>query len=90
MAVVLCLVQATAEAAARLPITVERSSPGAPVTFGVPFPKGVLASPDQLRVLTADGREVPSQITEVTTWAPVDPSVKWVWVFFFADQGDRR
>ena len=75
-----------AAAPARLPITVERHVEGAPLTFGVPFPKGALASPDQVRVLTAAGREVPSQVTEVATWEPADPSLKWIWVFFFAER----
>lgn len=73
-------------AAERLPLTVQRHAEGAPITLGVPFPRGVLASPDHVRVLTADGREVASQVTEVTSWRPVDPSVKWVWVFFFAER----
>lgn len=72
-----------------LPITIARHQPGAPITLGVPFPKGALASPDHVRIVDADGREVPSQITEVTTWEPADPSVKWVWAFFFAGDGDR-
>jgi hypothetical protein len=40
-------------------------------------------------VLTTDGREIPSQITEVSTWEPADPSVKWIRVFFFAGRDDR-
>ena len=71
----------------RVPLTVERHQTGAPVTLGVPFPRGVLDSPDHVRVLRPDGLEQPSQVTEVTTWDPIDPSVKWVWVFFFADAG---
>lgn len=73
--------------AQQIPLTVERYQPGAPVTLGVPFPVGALASPDHVRVLGPDGRERQSQITEVTTWDPIDPSVKWIWVFFFADAG---
>jgi len=79
--------QAAGAEAGRIPLTVERHQPGAPVTLGVPFPQGALASPDHVRVLRPDGREQPSQVTEVTTWDPIDPSVKWVWVFFFADAG---
>ena len=71
----------------RIPLTVERYLPGAPVTLGVPFPKGALESPDHVRVLRPDGTEQPSQVTEVTTWDPIDPSLKWVWVFFFAEVG---
>ncbi len=62
---------------------------GAPVLFGVPLPRGVLRSPDQVRLLAPDGREVPSQISEVSTWAPADDSIKWIWVFFFAEASDR-
>lgn len=62
--------------------------PGAPIVFGVPFPRGVLHSPDHVRVLSA-GREIPSQISEVSTWAPADDSIKWIWVFFFAERPDR-
>ena len=69
----------------RLPVRIERHQPGAPVTLGVPFPKGVLASPDHVRVVRADGTPLATQVTEVTTWEPADPSIKWVWVFFFAE-----
>lgn len=79
----------TAWAAEQVPVTVEAAVPGAPITLGVPFPQGTLQSPDHVRVLTPDGREVPSQITTVTTWQPADPSIKWAWVFFFAEEGDR-
>lgn len=72
-------------AATRLPITIERHAPGAPITLGVPFPKGALQSPDHVRVITRAGREVPSQVTEVATWEPADRSLKWAWVFFFAE-----
>ena len=69
---------------AQVSIRVERHVEGAPLTFGIPFPKGALYSPDEVRVVTLDGHEVPSQITEVSTWAPADDSIKWIWVFFFA------
>jgi hypothetical protein len=47
-----------------------------------------LQSPEHVRVLAADGDEIPSQVTPVTTWAPADSSLKWIWVFFFATEGD--
>jgi hypothetical protein len=72
----------------RLPIKVERHIAGAPVVFGVPFPKGALASPDHVRVLDPAGREIPSQISEVSTWEPADESIKWLWVFFFTGRPD--
>lgn len=79
----------SALAADEIPLTVDHVRPGAPITVGIPFPKGELDSPEHVRVLGADGGEIPSQITPVTTWAPADSSLKWVWVFFFADHGDR-
>ena len=71
-----------------IPLTVENSSPGAPITLGIPFPVGALHSPDNVRLLDVNGKEVPAQITEVTTWKPVDPSMKWIWVFFFAGENN--
>jgi len=73
----------------RVPIRVERLVPGAPVTLGVPFPRGVLYSPDSVRVVSIDGHEIPSQVTEVTTWNPIDPSLKWIWVFFLTEATDQ-
>lgn len=74
-----------AHAADQVPLQVEKASPGAPLTVGIPFPQGALYSPDHVRVLNARGEEIPAQITEVTTWLPADSSIKWIWAFFFAD-----
>jgi hypothetical protein len=79
---------ASCQAADRVPITIKQHVPGAPITMGIPFPKGALYSPEHVRLLSAAGDVVPSQVTEVTSWAPADSSLKWVWVFFFADEGD--
>ncbi|HKK45360.1 MAG TPA: hypothetical protein VJ964_07555 [Balneolaceae bacterium] len=68
----------------KIPIKVEKKMSGAPLTFGLPFPKGALDSPDHVRVLDSHGNEIPSQISQVTTWKPADSSVKWIWVFVFA------
>ena len=57
--------------------------------MGVPFPKGELDSPAHVRLLNADGEEIPAQITPVTTWAPADSSLKWIWVFFFTGEGSE-
>ncbi|CAN5708015.1 hypothetical protein BH18ACI5_BH18ACI5_01760 [soil metagenome] len=76
--------RSTRAAVTRLPVKIERHAPGAAVVFGVPFPVGVLKSPDHVRLLDGAGREVPSQISEVSTWEPADPSIKWIWVFLFA------
>ncbi len=67
-------------------ITVENNKKGAPITLGIPFPKGELNSVDHLRLLTSDGTEIPCQTTEVSNWGPTDDSVKWVWVFFFSEE----
>ncbi|MCH7676113.1 hypothetical protein IH879_14335 [candidate division KSB1 bacterium] len=76
-------------AQSRLRLQVNQPIAGAPLTLGIPFPKGVLHSPDHVRVLNAKGKEIPSQITEVTTWMPADESIKWIWVFFFCENSDR-
>ena len=44
-------------ASTRIKITVENSSIGAPVTMGIPFPQGVLESPDHVRLLDKNGQE---------------------------------
>jgi len=72
----------------RIPITVENNISGTPQVFGVPIPQGELFSPDHVRVLNSNGDEIPSQITKVTTWEPADNSIKWLWVFFFTEDGD--
>ena len=72
----------------RIPLTVNAAEAGAPITLGVPFPQGALSSPDHVKVVDRSGNEIPSQITEVTNWEPADRSIKWVWVFFFADAGN--
>ena len=60
----LCLLPATMSyAAEQVPLTVDEAAPGAPITMGIPFPKGELRSPDHVHVLTADGEEIPSQVT---------------------------
>jgi len=77
----------TTESVKTVSITIENNKTGAPVTLGIPFPKGELYSVDNIRVLTAEGVEIPSQTTEVSNWGPTDDSVKWVWVFFFSEAG---
>ncbi len=74
--------------AQRIPLTVDENIPGAPQLLGVPFPEGVLASPENVRVVTGKGKEIPSQITVVNTWEPADKSIKWIWVFFFSEKTD--
>ena len=79
----------TKESGKQVKITVENNKAGAPVTLGIPFPKGELYSVDHLRLLNSEGVEIPCQTTEVTNWGPLDESVKWVWVFFFSEEGSE-
>jgi hypothetical protein len=81
----LATIGATPADAASIPLKVDRVTHDAPVTMGVPFPKGALLSPDHVRILNDRGREVPSQITEVTSWAPQDRSIQWIWVDFLTE-----
>lgn len=69
----------------RLKLTVEKESKGAPLMFGIPFPKETLFSADNVRILDAQGKVVASQINEVNTWEPASSGIQWVWVFFFSD-----
>ena len=73
-----------------MPLRVERAQADVPVTFGIPMPKGALDNPDHVRVLDSSQREIPSQITDVSTWEPLDPSIKWIWVFFFTTSSSRE
>ena len=73
-----------ARGAERIAIQVEKTAAGAPITLGVPFAQGALSSPDRVRLLDNNGNEIPCQVTEVSSWEPLDFSVKWIWVFFFA------
>ncbi|OQC13434.1 MAG: GDSL-like Lipase/Acylhydrolase [Lentisphaerae bacterium ADurb.Bin082] len=59
-----------------------------PVTSGVPFAKGMLASADDARLVDADGQTVVSQRTVTATWP--DGSVKWLTVDFLATTAADR
>jgi hypothetical protein len=72
----------------KIKISVKHNSEGAPLTFGIPFAKGELYLPENIRILDAKGNVIPSQITEVNTWEPADKSIQWVWVFIFSNGSD--
>ncbi len=76
-------------AAEKLVINVKNYAPGSPVLLGIPFPKGTLYSPDNVRLLNKDGVEILSQSNTVTTWKPADHSIKWLWVFFFTEESNE-
>lgn len=75
-----------AYAVKQIPIKIENNKIGAPITIGIPFPKGELFSIDNIRLLDNNGKEIVCQTTEVTTWEPADNSIKWIWVFFFSEK----
>ena len=82
-------VEASIAQSTKIEVKVANHQVDQPQLFGVPVPKGELYSPDHVRVLNSNGQEIASQITKVSTWAPADESIKWLWVFFFTDEGDR-
>ncbi len=67
-----------------VPLKVEL--PGRPVTAGVPFPKGALASDAHLRLLDLGGREIALQTRTLARWE--DGSVKWVLLDFKTRKSD--
>ena len=71
-----------------VPINIESNYEGSPIFFGIPIPKGTLFSVDKVRVLNQSKVEIPSQITEVSSWFPKDNSIKWIWVFFFSEESN--
>lgn len=55
------------------------------LTCGVPFADGDLATRTSFRCVAADGRALPLQTAEVTTWKPDLRHVKWLLADFQAD-----
>jgi hypothetical protein len=79
------IIVVSANVVKQIPIKIENNRIGSPITIGIPFPKGELFSIDNIRLLNNNGKEISCQTTEVTTWAPADNSIKWIWVFFFSE-----
>ena len=55
----------------------------APVTAGVPWPRGALSSPHELRLLDPSGAEVPLQVAVLGRW-PAGGGLKWTLLDFQA------
>ncbi|MEN6403785.1 MAG: hypothetical protein ABFD94_17720 [Armatimonadia bacterium] len=76
----------TRQGVTKVPLTVRNwhnvDAIGSPVTSGIPFPKGVLGSERDLRILR-DGKDVLAQVIPLGTWD--DGSLKWVLVTLLAD-----
>jgi exo-rhamnogalacturonan lyase-like protein len=51
-----------------------------PVTSGVPFPEGVLTNPANVKVVDANGKDVPCQFRVLSRYWLQDKSVKWLLV----------
>lgn len=52
-----------------------------PLTFGVPFPRGVLWSSEHIRVVAKGAKEIPSQIEVTQRWSP-EGAIRWALVTF--------
>jgi len=61
-----------------------------PVTVGIPFPPGVLHDAGELRIVDAQGRDVPVSATSTLTWHFRDGSVRAVRAQFRAPPGTYR
>jgi hypothetical protein len=57
------------------------------VTFGVPFADGALASPENARLVTADGTPVPADLRTTATWWREDGPVRWMLVSATLERG---
>lgn len=57
---------------------------GAPMTVGVPFPRGAMADPDNVRLVDGNGVELPLQTRELGRWSRFGP-VKWLLCDFTVD-----
>ncbi|MDP6115387.1 MAG: hypothetical protein QGG53_26305 [Planctomycetota bacterium] len=51
-----------------------------PITFGVPFAEGKLTDASLVRIVSADGSDVPAQTSSIATWRPDGGSIKWLLV----------
>lgn len=73
--------------AQRIPLNVEEPTDNArtawPITSGVPFGRGLLASPADARLLGPDGKRVIAQLEPMAFWP--DGSIKWLLCSFLAD-----
>ncbi len=75
--------KASVELTVRMPEGVVSQS--LPVTCGIPFPKGALASTENMRLIDAYGDEVPLQAQALSFWE--DGTVKWALLDFLARSG---
>lgn len=73
----------------RVPNTTGATLRGAPVSVGVPFPRGALDDPERVRLLDAEGNAVPLQAKVISRWSRFG-SVRWLRCDFTAElDGDE-
>jgi hypothetical protein len=92
IAALACVGTAPALIAGTIPVAVDRAlpdyRPGAPVKFGVPFPRAVLKTDERVQVLDDRGAVVPHQQAVTATWDPAGAQgVRWLLVDFLTDAG---
>ena len=58
------------------------------VTFGVPFPRGALASAENVRLVDAADTPVPGEIRSVATWERRDGPVRWAQIHARMKRGE--
>lgn len=84
--------QATA-AATRVDLVLNEPAPARkvpwPITTGVPFPRGQLASAERCRLLDDKGQECPLQARVAATWDAQRRSVRWLTIDFIAHPGRK-
>ena len=51
-----------------------------PITVGVPFAEGALTDASSVRIVSADGSDVPVQTSCMATWRPDGDAIKWLLV----------
>ena len=66
------------------------TDPDVLVSVGIPFAPGVLHDPQMLRILDAQGREVPAAVQTTLRWYAGDPSVRAVRAQFRITLTDRQ
>jgi hypothetical protein len=64
-------------------LSTDQAPTGFPITSGMPFPKGVVGSDQQLRLIDSNGNERPLQTETLARWD--DGSLKWVLLDFQAN-----
>ena len=73
----------------RIAITVPPTAadmPSWPITFGVPLPWGALDSPEHVKLLDGQGREVPVQVKAAGRWSKKG-SIRWLLLDFLPPVG---